>query len=96
MARTLDLNAFGCVLNRVSWEVSARDQVRVAVMIFVLDDGLAVLRYGDVHELAHEAAEIGGHEKGFKPGYGLGEKLPIDKAQQVEKVLHSPLDMLRC
>ena len=68
----------------------------MASVILVLDDGLAVFRYGDVHEFAHEAAETGGHEKSFKSGYGCGVKLPVDKAQEVEEVLHRLLDVLRC
>lgn len=69
------------------------EQVGMAVMVAVLHDRRAMTGDCGGHELAHNAAEVRGHEKRFEPRHTLGVQLLVDKAEEVQKVIHCRADV---
>lgn len=62
-------------------------------MVAVLDQAFAVTRNCHCHELANDAAEVSGHQETFQSRERLRVQLLVDKAEEVNKIQHSGVNV---
>ena len=82
------------MLDRIAGEHASGDQVRVSVVVLVLDHRRAVFRDASIHEFAHKTAEISRHHDRLKARYLLCIKSNVYEAQKVQKIGHGTSDVI--
>lgn len=74
--------------------VARRDQIWMPVVILVFGKRTASVRDRGGHKLAHNAAEVRGHEEVFKSGQLPLHKLLVQEVQEIHEGHHRVLNML--
>jgi len=94
VARTLDLDAFVGMQDRISGVPALWQQIGMPIVVLVLRDRGAVLRQRRRHEFPDDAAEVGGHQEAFEPRQFAPVELGVDELQEAEELIHRVADVL--